>query len=148
MKINFKPEHYARMKELAYKMLEDNEIVLTRFGAPLNIVELMHTQSINTLNNIRLEINKQIEKLENQDEWTSSEETQSTISSLREKKELVNLIIGWKRANLELKANMAERAKIAAQIAELKEAQKTPEDKLKDLEAKLKDLDSLEDTLS
>ena len=83
MKINFKPEHYARMKELAYKMLEDNEIVLTRFGAPLNIVELMHTQSINTLNNIRLEINKSIERLENQDEWTSSEETQATISSLR-----------------------------------------------------------------
>lgn len=147
MKINFTQQHYARMRELAYRMLEDNEIVLTKFGAPLNIVELMHTQSINTLNNIRIEINKSIERLENQDEWTSSEETQATISSLREKKELINLIVGWKRANLELKANMAERAEIAAQIAELKEAQKTPEDKLKDLEAKLKDLDSLE-TLS
>ena len=43
---------------------------------------------------------------------------------------------------------MAERAKIAAQIAELKEAQKTPEDKLKDLESRLKELDNDVETLS
>lgn len=148
MKINFTQEHYARMKELAFGMLIANEVVVTRFGSPLNICELMHTQSINSLNAIRLSIQKQIESIEAQDEWIATEEQQEQLSSLREKKELVNLIVGWKRSNLELKANMAERAKIAAQIAELREAQRTPEDKLKDLESRLKELDTDVETLS
>ena len=49
-KVNFTKEHYAKMQTLAFAMLVDNSTISTRMGQPLNIVELMHTQTINTLN--------------------------------------------------------------------------------------------------
>lgn len=101
-KINFTKEHYVKMKELAFAMLVANEAITTKMGQPLNIVELMHTQTINTLNGIRLAITKQIEDLEKQDEWVATDYQQEKLEALKRRKELVNLIIGWKRHNMEV----------------------------------------------
>lgn len=144
-KINFTKEHYAKMKELAFAMLVANEAITTKMGQPLNIVELMHTQTINTLNGIRLAITKQIEDLEKQDEWVATDYQQEKLEALKRKKELVNLIIGWKRYNMELAEAKAKKAELTQQLKALKESQKTPEDKIKELEASLKELEKAEE---
>ena len=144
-KINFTKEHYAKMKELAFGMLVNNEVVNTKLGQPLTIVDLLHTQTINTLNNIRLAIGKQIESLENQDEWTTSAYQQNKLEKLKQAKELVNLIIGWKRHNIEVQEAKAKKAELNAQLKQLKESQKTPEDKIKEIEEQLKSIDADED---
>lgn len=144
-KINFTKEHYAKMKELAFAMLVANEAITTKMGQPLNIVELMHTQTINTLNGIRLAITKQIEDLEKQDEWVATDYQQEKLEALKRKKELVNLIIGWKRHNMEAAEAKAKKAELTAQLKELKESQKTPEDRIKELEAQLTAIDADED---
>lgn len=144
-KINFTKEHYAKMKELAFGMLVNNEVVNTKLGQPLTIVDLLHTQTINTLNNIRLAIGKQIESLENQDEWTTSAYQQEKLEKLKQAKELVNLIIGWKRHNMEVAEAKAKKAELNAQLKQLKESQKTPEDKIKEIEEQLKSIDADED---
>jgi len=144
-KINFTKEHYAKMKELAFAMLVANEAITTRMGQPLNIVELMHTQTINTLNGIRLAITKQIEDIEKQDEWVATDYQQEKLEALKRKKELVNLIIGWKRHNMEVAEAKAKKAELTAQLKELKESQKTPEDRIKELEAQLTAIDAAED---
>lgn len=144
-KINFTKEHYAKMKELAVAMLIANEAITTKMGQPLNIVELMHTQTINTLNGIRLAITKQIEDLEKQDEWVATDYQQEKLEALKKKKELVNLIIGWKRYNMELAEAKAKKAELTQQLKALKESQKTPEDKIKELEASLKELEKAEE---
>lgn len=144
-KINFTKEHYAKMKELAFAMLVANEAITTKMGQPLNIVELMHTQTINTLNGIRLAITKQIEDLEKQDEWVATDYQQEKLEALKRRKELVNLIIGWKRHNLEIQEVRARKAELTAQLKELKESQKTPEDRIKELEAKLQEIDTTEE---
>jgi hypothetical protein len=125
-------------------MLFTNEVIVSRMGTPLNIVELIHTTTIGTLNEIRLALGKAIEKLENQDEWTSTEDTQTKLESLKLKKELVNLIIGYKRFNLENEANARKKAELEAKLKELKESQKTPEDRIKELEAEISQLDTEE----
>ena len=140
-KINFTKEHYAKMKELAFAMLVANEAITTKMGQPLNIVELMHTQTINTLNGIRLAITKQIEDLEKQDEWVATDYQQEKLEALKRRKELVNLIIGWKRHNMEAAEAKAKKAELTAQLKELKESQKTPEDKIKELEASLAEIE-------
>ena len=140
-KINFTKEHYAKMKELAFAMLVANEAITTKMGQPLNIVELMHTQTINTLNGIRLAITKQIEDLEKQDEWVATDYQQEKLEALKRRKELVNLIIGWKRYNMEAAEAKAKKAELTAQLKELKESQKTPEDKIKELEASLAEIE-------
>lgn len=132
------------MKELAVNMLISNLVINTKMGQPLTIVELMHTQTVNTLNNIRLALGKQIESIEQQDEWVSTSYQQEKLDSLKTQKELVNLIIGWKRYKAEQLETRQKKAELTEQLKQLKESQKTPEDRIKELEAELGSLDSEE----
>ena len=144
-KVNFTKEHYAKMQSLAFAMLVSNDAISTKMGQPLNIVDLMHTTTINTLNNVRIALGKQIEDLEKQDEWVATDHQQEKLEALKKKKDLVNLVIGWKRYNLELAETKALQKDLKAQLDELKESQKTPEDRIKELEAKLASLSSAEE---
>ena len=60
------------MWSLLMGMLLNNETINNKLGQPLNVVELLHTTSINGLNSIRLNLAKQIENLENADERVAS----------------------------------------------------------------------------
>lgn len=142
-KINFTQEHFEKLKAYAVEMLFTRETVTTKLGQTLNIVELLHTTTINTLNSIRLQLGKEIETIENQDEWVSGETSQRKLESLKVKKELVNLIIGYKRFVQEQTEIARERASIEDELVRLKESQKTPEDKIKELESKLNDLNTV-----
>lgn len=137
--INFTKDHEARLKELACEMLFNNGVIQTKLGQPLDIVELLHTTTINTLNEIRNKLSNTIAKMEEADEWV--EKDSSKIEKQRKAKELVNLIIGWKRFNLEKAENARKREELSAKLAELKESTKTPEDRIKEIEAELASLD-------
>jgi hypothetical protein len=139
MKINFTKEHEAKLDALAVKMLKENGTIRTVMGQSLNIVELMHTTSINQLNNIRTALLKTIQKKEEGDEWVETDT--SALDEMKNAKELVNLIIGWKRKNLEVSENKAKKAELTKKLAELKESTKTPEDRIKEMEAQLAELD-------
>ena len=142
-KINFTQEHFEKLKAYAVEMLFTQETVTTKLGQTLNIVELLHTTTINTLNSIRLQLGKEIETIENQDEWVSDNTSQRKLENLKVKKELVNLIIGYKRFVQEQTEIARERASIEDELVRLKESQKTPEDKIKELESKLNDLNTV-----
>lgn len=137
MAINFTKEHYAKLKELAFDMLVSNDTIPTKLGQSLTILELMHTTTINTLNGLKQQIAKQIDNLENQDEWASSEHLQSKLNKLKAKKELVNLIVGWKRYSEEREELSAKKEELSIQLKKLKEAQKTPEERIKELEEQI-----------
>lgn len=141
-KINFTQEHFEKLKAYAVEMLFTQETVTTKLGQTLNIVELLHTTTINTLNSIRLQLAKEIETIENQDEWVSGEVSQRKLDSLKTKKELVNLIIGYKRFIQEQTEIARERASLEDELVRLKESQKTPEDKIKEIESKLETLET------
>ena len=141
-KINFTKEHFEKLKAYAVEMLFMRETVTTKLGQTLNIVELLHTTTINTLNSIRLQLSKEIETVENQDEWVSGETSQRKLENLKAKKELVNLIIGYKRFTQEQHEIAHERAELEQELKRLKESQKTPEDKIKELESKLETLNT------
>ena len=72
-KINFTKDHFAKLQHLALGMLFTNEVIPSKIGTPLNIVELLHTTTIGTLNEIRLGLAKAIEKLENLMDGAGSE---------------------------------------------------------------------------
>ena len=142
-KINFTQEHFEKLKAYAVEMLFSNETINTNLGQPLSIVELLHTTTINTLNSIRLTLSKGIETIENQDEWISGSTSQRKLENLKAKKELVNLIIGYKRFAQEQTEIARERAHLEDELSRLKESQKTPEDKIKEIESKLNDLNTV-----
>lgn len=139
MKINFTKEHMLRLYDLANEALFDKTVVTTKLGQVLNIYELLHTTSINQLNEIKTGLAKKIEKIEDQDEWVAPDGDK--LQAMKDTKELVNLIIGWKRYNLELAENARKKEELTAKLTELKESTKTPEDRIKELEAQLKELE-------
>lgn len=143
MKINFTKEHFTKLKELAAQALFGGITVKTKLGQPLNIYELIHTTSINQLSEIKNGLAKQIEKIENGDEWTNPDADK--IEGLKATKELVNLTIGYKRFILERDANVRKKAELAEKLSELKESQKTPEDRIKETEAELAAIEAVED---
>lgn len=140
-KINFTKEHFDKMKNLAVEMLFNNDSVVTKMGQVLNISDLLHLTSISTLNTIRLSITRKIEEAENKDEWVSTDEDSKKLNTLRKQKELINLIIGYKRYNLEQETIKSERKKLEDQLKSLEESQKSPEDKIKELKEKIAKLD-------
>lgn len=142
-KINFTKQHFDKMMQLAVGMLVNNETIATKLGQPLNIVELLHTTTISTLNNIRVLLGKQITAIEEKDEWVETNDNQRQLEKIKAQKELVNLIIGYKRYLLEAEETAKRKAELKKQLESLKDAQKTPEDRIKELEA---ELNSIEDT--
>lgn len=138
-KINFTPEHMSKLKELAVKMLFTNGIVRGKLGNPMNIVELIHTTTVNQLNEIKAALAKKIETIEKQDEWISPDNDK--LAALKETKELINLIVGYKRMITERAEIEQKKKELSAKLTELKESQKTPEDRIKEMEAQLAALD-------
>ena len=130
------------MQALLMQMLIHNETIPTKLGQELNVVELLHTTTINTLNNIRLSLSTQIENYEGADEWVATEVTQARLLKLKMHKETVNLIIGYKRYQLEIAEVNRKRAELQAKIAQMREEAKTPEDRLKEAEAELAALEA------
>lgn len=136
-KINFTKEHMARLKELATTMLFKNDCVATTMGQHLEISQLLHCTTINSLNRIKMELAKKIEQAENADEWATTDNDKRILDDLRTKRDLVNLIVGYKRYMDELAATSRERERLQEEIAQLREEQKTPADRLKEMEDKL-----------
>ncbi len=137
MKINFTEQHAARLQQLALEMLFTNSTVSTPMGQRLGISELIHTTTINTLNDVKNFLTKGIEKKEAADEWGQTDHEQRELQILKGKRELVNLLIGYKRKIAEQKEAAEKKAELNAQLKALKEDLKTPEDRIKELEAEI-----------
>ena len=144
-KINFTKEHFNKMCNLLLGMLLNNAVINSRMGTPINAVELVHTTTINSLNGIRLALSKKIEQLESQDEWVATDATAQQLEIAKTQKELVNLVIGYKRYKMEAEENAKKKAELMAKLKALKESQKSPEDKIKELETELLKIDDVED---
>lgn len=143
MKINFTKEHFSKLVNLVAQAAMNNVTIPTKMGQQLNIVDLLHTTSINTLNNIKAALTQKIRNIEDRDEWV---ETDSDIlEEIKAHKELVNLIVGWKRWKLEMDEIRKKREELQKKYDDLCESTKTPEDKKKELEAEIAALDPVEE---
>lgn len=143
MKINFTKEHFSKLVNLVAQAAMNNVVINTKMGQALNIVELLHTTSITTLNNIKAALTQKIRNIEDRDEWVETDS--SALEDIKAQKELVNLIVGWKRWKMEMDENRKKRAELQKKYDDLCESTKTPEDKKKELEAELAALDPIEE---
>jgi chromosome segregation ATPase len=143
MKVNFTKEHFTKLVNLVAQAAMNNISINTKLGQPLNIVELLHTTSINTLNNIKASLTNKIRSIEDRDEWI--ETNTDELENIKAQKELVNLIVGWRRWKSEVEENRRQKEQLTKKLTELKESTKTPEDRIKEMEAQLAALDTAED---
>jgi hypothetical protein len=138
MKINFTKEHEEKLDKFIVKMWKDDIIVTSKLGQPLNICELK-TLSPNSLNELKLIYDKKISNLESKDEWINPENDKLDLFKFI--REGLNLLVGFKRKIIELNENARKKEELTAKLTELKESTKTPEDRIKELETQLKELE-------
>ena len=143
MKINFTKQHYQDLVNLVAQAAMNHVVINTKMGQPLDIVALLHTTSINTLNDIKASLVKKIRGIEDRDEWIDADTV--VLDTLKGQKELVNLIVGWKRWKMEIDENRKKKENLTKKLAELRESTKTPEDRIKEMEAELAAMDADED---
>jgi hypothetical protein len=138
MKINFTKEHEEKLDKFIVKMWKDDIIVTGKLGQPLNICELK-TLYPNSLNELKLIYDKKISNLESKDEWIDPENDKLDLFKFI--REGLNLLVGFKRKIIELNENARKKEELTAKLTELKESTKTPEDRIKELETQLKELE-------
>lgn len=139
MKINFTKEHEEKLDKFIVKMWKEDIVVTSKLGQPLNICELK-TLSPNSLNDLKLIYDKKILNLESKDEWVKNSENDK-LDLFKFIREGLNLLVGFKRKVSELNEIAQEREKLIAERNKLLESKKTPDDLIKDIDNKLKELE-------
>lgn len=140
-KINFTKEHQAKLANMALTALFNNTTFNTSMGGTCGISELLHQMTVNSLLQMKQNLDKKISAKEAADEWSMTDVEQKNLTDLKAKSELVNLVIGWKKWVAAQDEIAKEKAELDKKIADLKESTKTPEDKIKELEAQRAALD-------
>lgn len=141
--INFTKENYNELLELVAKAAIKQTTFNGKVGQLFNVIDLLHTVSINSLNGIKAALTKKLRDIEDRDEWIQADS--SELDTVKEQRKLVNLIVGYKRKKMEIEENRRKREAIKKKYDDLCESTMTPEEKKKRYEAELAALDADED---
>lgn len=139
-KINFTTENKSRLEELATKFLFGNLPIQGPMGTSMRVEDLLHNTSVNSLVTMNSHLKKQIASMSDLDEWSCTDADTRKLEKLKETQELVSLVIGYKKWLAEQEEISEKKAALAAQIDSLKESQKTPAERIAELEKQLADL--------
>lgn len=135
--ITFTKEHKAQLDALLTAMLFSGSTITGVMGTTLNAHQLLQETSINTLQKLYISTSKEIENTSKLDRWSMTEYQQSKLAGLKNQAELLDLLIGFKK----FKEVKEENARILKDkkliLAQYKEEKKTPEEKIKELEAEI-----------
>ena len=97
---------------------------------------MLHNATLNTLRKFNVQLKKEIAAGEdNEDEWSTSSHEQQVLNLKKRWKKFIHLLIGYKRSQDEAAKNKQAVRELKAQLAQLKESEKTPEEKIKEIEA-------------
>ena len=139
-KVNFTTENKSRLEELATKFLFGNLPIQGPIGTSMRVGDLLHNTSISSLVSMNSHLKKQIASMSDLDEWSCTDADTWKLERLKESQELVSLVIGYKKWLVEQEEISEKKAALAAQIDSLKESQKTPAERIAELEKQLADL--------
>jgi hypothetical protein len=137
-RINFTKEHEEKLNEFIVEMWRKDIVVIGKLGQPMNICELK-VLSPNSLNDLKLIYDKKISSLESKDEWIDPENDK--LDLYRFIRNGLNLLVGFKRKQIQIAEAKAKKAELTKKLEELKESTKTPQDRIKEMEAALAELD-------
>lgn len=137
MKVNFTTEHKARLEALALIFLFAGQVFKGAVGATHTMWDMIHNLTINTLQSFLSSIKKEVERLEEKNEWAMTEYQQSKLADLKKQHEFVNLLIGYKLHIQEKKENAEKARELRKQILELEENSLTPQERILRAKAEL-----------
>ncbi len=135
--INFTEQHKTELEQLVFEAVAKNWQVANKMGMNLDVMDLFHTATIQTLRNVRKDLTNKLNSFED-DEWSDkSVQDDEKIEYYKMSIKLINLTIGfrlWKQEQYELESR---KAALELKLQLLKEDQKTPEEKIAELEEEI-----------
>lgn len=141
--VTFTGEHLNKLKQLSIGMLFEDRKIKGQIGTELSIHDLLHNSSVATLQKVHGNLKKAIENKEGLDEWSMTPYQQRQLETLNKDKEIVNLIIGYKKFLAQQESNKSKLSEIREEIAQLKKATMSPEDRIAALTLKEQELAGL-----
>mgnify|MGYP002129000171 CR=1 FL=1 len=143
METLFTKEHAERLNSLLLQALLAGTVFKGTFGTESTVYDLLHNFAIDTLVGIHRSQKTEIIKMEEEaEEWELTAYKTRKLESLKETKEMLGLLIRYKKNKAEAEAKKAKLATLKKSYADLKEANKTPDEKMKELEEEMAKLET------
>lgn len=141
-RINFTEENLAQLKDLAVEFLFNR----TTFNGPMStqydVTQVIHDTTMSSLKSMFNSIKSAIDKKSNVSRWTTSTAEQKELKILEDKKEFLDLLMGYKLYQAQEAEVAREAEALRAEIKSLEEDTKTPEEKLKEKKEALSKLEN------
>ena len=135
--INFTEQHKTELQQLVFEAVTKRWQVATKLGMNLDVMDIFHTATIQTLRNIRKDLTNKLNSFED-DEWSDkSVQDDEKVAYYNMSIKLINLAIGyrlWKQEQYELES---KKAALELRLKLLKEDQKTHEEKIAEIEEEI-----------
>lgn len=136
--VNFTPEQKTRLAELTATLCFSGETFSGKFGSnEYNPWDFLNTTSPSTLEQAYNAAKRAKNAAEKEDPWAATITDTERVEQLKRWEEFLFLAWGWSRFKLDSKTRDAEKARKAAKLAALKEENKTPAERIAELEAEL-----------
>jgi uncharacterized protein (DUF342 family) len=139
-KVNFTTEHMGRLKVLALLFLMAGTIFKGAISTSLNVFQLIHDTTVNSLRTLYTNLEKEIAGLKKLSKWDMNDYQQKRLTKLEEQLEFLDLLIGFKLYKEQVAENKKLIAAKKAELLELEDSMLKPEDRINKLKDELKEL--------
>lgn len=136
-RINFTSEHELQLKVLAGDLLFSGVAIKGFAGTNYTVFDLLHNVSVGTVVTLLSNLKKEIDKIENLDEWSLDGYQQRKLAESKKMAEFLNLVIGWRKFNEQLAEEKEQVKALKARMKELKLSSMTPAEQIAELEKQI-----------
>lgn len=125
----FTKTHFDNLSQLIIEALFKDKTFYNNLNMPITVYDLVNNTTINSLTSMYSKALRKLNEVEQQNEWKETDTTELIKTT-----QLLNLLIGYKTYSNEVKERNEKKKLLEEKLNTLKEASKSPEEKIKEIE--------------
>ena len=125
----FTKTHFDNLSQLIIEALFKDKTFYNNLNMPITVYDLVNNTTINSLTSMYSKALRKLNEVEQQNEWKETDTTELIKTT-----QLLNLLIGYKTYANEVKERKEKKKLLEEKLNTLKEASKSPEEKIKEIE--------------
>lgn len=125
----FTKTHFDNLSQLIIEALFKDKTFYNNLNMPITVYDLVNNTTINSLTSMYSKALRKLNEVEQQNEWKETDTTELIKTT-----QLLNLLIGYKTYSNEVKERKEKKKLLEEKLNTLKEASKSPEEKIKEIE--------------
>lgn len=125
----FTKTHFDNLSQLIIEALFKDKTFYNNLNMPITVYDLVNNTTINSLTSMYSKALRKLNEVEQQNEWKETDTTELIKTT-----QLLNLLIGYKTYANEVEERKEKKKLLEEKLNTLKEASKSPEEKIKEIE--------------